>query len=83
MIKQILILLYLMSHNPYFSRRFFAIITKMFLMILKKKSHNPYFSRRFFAINPFGIIPISFNVTILILVEGSLQLRILKIKVIG
>ena len=45
------------SHNPYFSRRFFAIIffknIKIFLI-----GHNPYFSRRFFAIKfCFELVP--------------------------
>ena len=37
------------SHNPYFSRRFFAIGT-MDLQEGGLVCHNPYFSRRFFAI---------------------------------
>ena len=84
-------------HNPYFSRRFFAI------KLTKREAneyvcHNPYFSRRFFAMKNFISeedltkrsqslfqqkvlcnIKIPFKsslmngVTILILVEGSLQ----------
>ena len=65
---------YIISHNPYFSRRFFAMVyfPKFHLQVLF--GHNPYFSRRFFAI--FNISAQTYDltvVTILILVEGSLQ----------
>ena len=88
-------------HNPYFSRRFFAIQVRENMGLLYV-SHNPYFSRRFFAILIKLIIQIlyllsqslfqqkvlcndilneyttAFNlVTILILVEGSLQFCLL------
>ena len=36
-------------HNPYFSRRFFAI-GKEQKKTQRETGHNPYFSRRFFAI---------------------------------
>ena len=40
----------------------------------KWNRHNPYFSRRFFAMETDGPLAFgSWNVTILILVEGSLQ----------
>ena len=86
-------------HNPYFSRRFFAIGKQVYAYFPFFISHNPYFSRRFFAIcgtwfNCAGRtesqslfqqkVLCNYNyqlihyfivlVTILILVEGSLQL---------
>ena len=42
-------ILILKSHNPYFSRRFFAIFGS-WTNGQAPKCHNPYFSRRFFAI---------------------------------
>ena len=64
----------MIRHNPYFSRRFFAILGLTRMNTFVRKRHNPYFSRRFFAIVVLCLIILKCKpVTILILVEGSLQ----------
>ncbi len=61
-----------MSHNPYFSRWFSAIL-KIIFMMLCYNSHNPYFSRWFSAITVKAPNLVVCDVTILILVDGFLQ----------
>ena len=46
----------LVCHNPYFSRRFFAIYIARSYVYKGEFSHNPYFSRRFFAILFYDIL---------------------------
>ena len=61
-----------MRHNPYFSGNLFAIG----VLRLNGKfipSHNPYFSGNLFAIFLGDIMASILEVTILILVETSLQ----------
>ena len=66
----------LTCHNPYFSRWFSAISTRV-LYVLPLMSHNPYFSRWFSAIKKEGKKTYSLlDVTILILVDGFLQYQV-------
>ena len=63
-----------MSHNPYFSRWFSAIIKGYNIKNPQTVSHNPYFSRWFSAIFETQSDGKKLkNVTILILVDGFLQ----------
>ena len=62
-----------MSHNPYFSGNLFAIINTDWIS-KSNHCHNPYFSGNLFAIYDFDIDNDFNSVTILILVETSLQL---------
>ena len=43
--------------------------------VSKLSSHNPYFNRWFSAINNIGLFKKALSVTILILIDGFLQLR--------
>ena len=64
----------LLCHNPYFSRWFSAIHCRE-THEDKEWGHNPYFSRWFSAIiKTVTRILTDHNVTILILVDGFLQL---------
>ena len=62
------------SHNPYFNRWFSAILSTLRTLKLKE-SHNPYFNRWFSAISITFLSPQLYTiVTILILIDGFLQL---------
>ena len=63
----------LTCHNPYFNRWFSAILLQNY-MLKSKDCHNPYFNRWFSAINDFMNNKIVYDVTILILIDGFLQL---------
>ena len=68
-----------MRHNPYFNRWFSAIEKKVGLMA-NVVCHNPYFNRWFSAIrfkNRFQIVKF---VTILILIDGFLQYKVIKMN---
>ena len=61
------------SHNPYFNRWFSAIMEKEFIKH-SEESHNPYFNRWFSAMQK-KVNKMNLNkVTILILIDGFLQL---------
>ena len=63
------------SHNPYFNRWFSAIF-KYGVTVLCNHCHNPYFNRWFSAIRLTNDEKKELNsVTILILIDGFLQLR--------
>ena len=67
------------GHNPYFSRWFSAIGVKYDKKLIWEVCHNPYFSRWFSAINKKDLLSlIDEMVTILILVDGFLQLQTLS-----
>ena len=67
------------SHNPYFNRWFSAIRSRIHKCDTVR-GHNPYFNRWFSAIikrtKPFPSVD---EVTILILIDGFLQLRKLTV----
>ena len=72
---------FIKRHNPYFNRWFSA----MWLYVLHKKghirSHNPYFNRWFSAITVVSQENIlTKEVTILILIDGFLQLYYQYVK---
>ena len=61
------------SHNPYFNRWFSAIRTGEYCGV-NGHSHNPYFNRWFSAIPCHPDVLNGDGVTILILIDGFLQL---------
>ena len=62
-------------HNPYFSRWFSAIM-QIDIKNINMDGHNPYFSRWFSAIiSSIKLNKAALSVTILILVDGFLQLK--------
>ena len=68
-----------MCHNPYFNRWFSAMEKEIFLQKLVK-SHNPYFNRWFSAIKlQTEVIKRFYVVTILILIDGFLQWRMMDV----
>ena len=63
------------SHNPYFNRWFSAIQNRLFICWPFNR-HNPYFNRWFSAIIIYiEVLIMMYLVTILILIDGFLQLR--------
>ena len=62
------------SHNPYFNRWFSAILLADSDITTVEKSHNPYFNRWFSAMIPLTKGIHKKKVTILILIDGFLQL---------
>ena len=63
-------------HNPYFNRWFSAIISD-FGGYLASIGHNPYFNRWFSAMSTErNMLSVKKKVTILILIDGFLQLEI-------
>ena len=65
-------------HNPYFNR-WFSAIGGTTICIYDVDSHNPYFNRWFSAIYLDKLVrDAEWRVTILILIDGFLQLELIK-----